>query len=136
VSLPISVLEDSFDLVAPRGEELVERFYDRVFATAPELKSLFGDTNMVRQRQMLLGALVLLRKSLRNLNAIVPTLRSLGARHATYGVLPEHYPIIGSAWLGSMAEIGEGEWVPEYTRAWTAAYEVVQQTTLSGVEPS
>jgi len=136
VSLPISVLEDSFDLVAPRGEELVERFYDRVFATAPELKSLFGDTNMVRQRQMLLGALVLLRKSLRNLNAIVPTLRSLGARHATYGVLPEHYPIIGSALLGSMAEIGEGEWVPEYTRAWTAAYEVVQQTMLSGVEPS
>ncbi len=136
MSLQISVLEDSFDLIAPRGEELVERFYDRVFATAPELKSLFGDTNMVRQRQMLLGALVLLRKSMRNLDAIVPTLRSLGARHATYGVLPEHYPIIGSALLGTMAEIGEGEWVPEYTRAWTAAYAVVQQTMLSGVEPS
>ncbi len=136
MSLPISVLEDSFDLVAPRGEELVERFYDRVFATAPELKSLFGDTNMVRQRQMLLGALVLLRKSLRNLDAIVPTLRLLGARHATYGVLPEHYPIIGSALVGTMAEIGEGEWVPEYTRAWTDAYQVVQQTMLSGGEPS
>jgi nitric oxide dioxygenase len=134
--LPISVLEDSFDLVAPRGEELVERFYDRVIATAPELKPLFAHVNMVRQRQMLLGALVLLRKSLRNLDAIVPTLRSLGARHATYGVLPEHYPIIGSALLGSMAEIAEGAWIPEYTEAWSEAYQVVQQTMLSGVESS
>lgn len=131
MSLQINLLEDSFDLVAPRGEELVERFYDRLFMTAPELKALFGNTNMVRQRQMLLGALVLLRKSLRNLDAIVPTLQALGARHATYGVLPEHYPIVGAALLGTMIEIGERRWIPEYTEAWLDAYDVVQQTMLS-----
>jgi hemoglobin-like flavoprotein len=130
------VLEDSFDLVAPRGEELVERFYDRVFATAPELKSLFASTNMPRQRQMLLGALVLLRKSLRNLEGVVPTLRTLGARHATYGVLPEHYPIIGTALLSTMAEIAGNAWLADYTEAWTAAFQVVQDTMLSGANGS
>ena len=40
---------------------------------------------------MLLGALVLLRKSLRNLDPIVPKLRELGARHVAYGAVPEHY---------------------------------------------
>ena len=136
MSLPINLLEESFDLVAPRGEELVDRFYDRLLTSAPEPKSLFVETNMVRQRQMLLGALVLLRKSLRNLDAIVPALQSMGARHATYGVLPEHYPLVGSALIGTMAEIGEGEWVPEYTEAWTDAYQVVQQTMLSGIHSS
>ena len=136
MSLPINLLEESFDLVAPRGEELVDRFYDRLLTSAPELKSLFVETNMVRQRQMLLGALVLLRKSLRNLDAVVTVLQSLGARHATYGVLPEHYPLVGSALIGTMAEIGEGEWVPEYTQAWTDAYQVVKQTMLSGIHSS
>jgi len=133
MALSISLLEDSFDLVAPRGEMLVERFYDRVFATAPELQPLFAATNMMHQRQMLLGALILLRKSIRHLETVVPTLQALGSRHASYGVLPEHYPIIGAALVGTMAEIGGGEWVPEYTRAWTEAYQLVQNTMLGGV---
>lgn len=136
MSLPINVLEDSFDLVAPRGEELVERFYDRVFATAPELEALFAGTNMPRQRQMLLGALILLRKSLRNLEGVVPTLRTLGARHVTYGVLPEHYPIIGTALLSTMAEIAGSAWLAEYTEAWTNAFQIVQDTMLSGADGS
>ena len=138
MSLQVSMLEDSFDIIAPRREELVERFYDRLFATAPELEPLFSETNMVRQHQILLGALVLLRKSLRNLSAIVPALRLLGARHAIYGVLPEYYPIVGSALLATMAEIGQDAWAPEYTDAWRAAYQVVQETMLSGapVAPS
>src|SRR5215468_10135289 len=116
--LQVTVLEESFDLVAPRGEELVDRFYDRLFLAAPELRPLFAATDMVRQRQMLLGALVLLRKSLRNLAGIVPALQALGARHATYGVLPEHYPMVGAALLETMAEIGGSAWRPEYTEAW------------------
>jgi hemoglobin-like flavoprotein len=132
MSLQIDILEESFDLVAPRGEELVERFYERLFEIAPEARPLFASTNMPRQRQMLLGALVMLRKSLRNLGAIVPALQGLGARHATYGARPEHYPIVGTALLATMAEIGGGAWLDEYTRAWADAYQVVQDTMLSG----
>jgi hypothetical protein len=40
---------------------------------------------MRRQKTMLLGTLVLLRKSLRNLDAILPKLHELGARHVAYG---------------------------------------------------
>jgi hemoglobin-like flavoprotein len=132
VSLPVNILEESFDLVAPRGEELIERFYERLFTNAPELRPLFAHTDMARQRQMLLGALVLLRKSLRNLAPIVPALQAMGARHAAYGVRPEHYPIVGAALLSSLAEIGGDAWIPEYSQAWADAYQVVQDTMLSG----
>jgi hemoglobin-like flavoprotein len=130
--LQIGLLEESFDLVAPRAEDLVERFYERLFAIAPEVRPLFAGTDLPRQRQMLLGALVLLRKSLRNLGAIVPALQAMGARHATYGVRPEHYPIVGAALLASLAEVGGSAWVDEYTQAWADAYQVVQDTMLSG----
>jgi hypothetical protein len=61
--LNLTALETSFDLIAPRGDELVDTFYARLFAAAPAARPLFGQTDLRRQQTMLLGALVLLRKS-------------------------------------------------------------------------
>jgi hemoglobin-like flavoprotein len=85
----VDLLETSFDLVAPRGDELVTVFYERLFERAPHVRPLFAGTDMARQRSMLLAALVLLRKSLRDLDAIAPKLRELGARHVAYGATAE-----------------------------------------------
>jgi hemoglobin-like flavoprotein len=132
MTLQIELLEESFDLVAPHGEELVAAFYDRLFASDPALRPLFAHTDMARQRGMLLAALVLVRKSLRNLAALVPALVAMGRRHAGYGVRPEHYAAVGAALLATMAEIGGTAWRDDYTAAWAAAYAVVRDTMLSG----
>jgi hemoglobin-like flavoprotein len=131
MSLDLQALETSFDLVAPRGDELMDEFYTRLFAAAPAVRPLFPD-DMQRQKTMLLGALVLLRKSLRDLDAIVPKLRDLGARHVAYGARPEHYPVVGAALIASMAAIAGDEWKPEHDSAWSAAFEVVAATMLEG----
>ena len=89
MELDLQALETSFDAVAPRGEELVDDFYNRLFETAPAVRPLFSH-DMTRQKAMLLSALVLVRKSLRDLDAIIPTLHNLGARHVAYGAKPEH----------------------------------------------
>ncbi len=132
MDLPVETLERSFDLVAPRGDELVDCVYANIFARAPSVRPLFSETDMTRQKKMLLQALVMLRKSLRNLDAITPALQSLGARHARYGVLPDHYPVVGAALLDAMATVGGEDWKPEYTTAWAGAYGVVQEAMLSG----
>jgi hemoglobin-like flavoprotein len=131
-TLHVELLEESFDLLAPRGEDLVAVFYSRLFAADPALRPLFARTDMARQRSMLLAALVLVRKSLRDLAALVPALVAMGTRHQGYGVRPEHYDTVGTALLASMAEIGGTAWRDEYTAAWAAAYAVVRDTMLSG----
>ena len=131
MSLDLEALETSFDLVAPRGDELMDEFYSRLFAAAPAVKPLFP-TDMAKQKVMLLGALVLLRKSLRNLDPIVPKLRDLGARHVAYGARPEHYPVVGTTLIASMAAIAGPEWTPEFERAWSAAFEVVAAVMIEG----
>lgn len=130
--LEVAVLEESFDLIAPRGDELIEIFYQRVFELAPEARALFARTDWERQKRALLSTLVLLRNSLRNLERLVPALAGLGERHAGYGVRPEHYAPVGQALLESMATIGGDQWKPEYTRAWTIAYETVSAAMLAG----
>ena len=132
MALDLDALETSFDLVAPRGDELMDAFYARLFATAPAVEPLFAGTDLRRQKAMLLGALVLLRKSLRDLDAIVPTLRALGARHAAYGAERAHYPVVGAVLIASMEQIAGPAWRPEYEAAWAEAYGVVAGAMLDG----
>jgi hemoglobin-like flavoprotein len=134
MSLDLEALETSFDLIAPRGDDLMDAFYARLFEAAPAVKPLFAGTDMKRQKTMLLGTLVLLRKSLRDLDPIVHKLRELGARHVAYGAQPEHYPVVGQALIGAMAEVAGSAWLPEYERAWGAAFEVVAGAMIEGAE--
>ena len=77
----------------------------------------------------MLGALVALRRLLRDLSAIAPFLADLGARHAGYGVSAEHYPLVGGALLETMVEV----WQPAFTTEWTRAYQTVAQIMIDGV---
>ena len=130
--LELDSLETSFDLVAADGERLMDEFYARLFAAAPAVKPLFAGTDLRRQKSMLLAALVLLRKSLRNLDAIAPALRALGDRHVAYGARPEHYPVVGEVLIASMAHVAGDAWRAEYGRAWAAAFEIVTRVMLEG----
>jgi hemoglobin-like flavoprotein len=134
MTLDLEALETSFDLVAPRGDELMDVFYSQLFAAAPAVRPLFAATDLKRQKSMLLATLVLLRKSLRDLDAITPKLRDLGARHVAYGAQPEHYPVVGDVLIASMAEIAGPAWTPEYEHAWREAFGIVAGAMLEGAE--
>ncbi len=132
--LALDALETSFDAVAPRGDELMDEFYARLFETAPAVQPLFAHVDLKKQKAMLLGALVLLRKSLHDLDRIVPALRAMGARHVSYGARPEHYVVVGEVLIASMAEIAGEDWRVEYAAAWAAAYGIVAATMIEGAE--
>ena len=132
MSLDLNTLETSFDLIAPRGEELVDVFYTRLFETEPAVQPLFANTDLQKQKAMLLATLVLLRKSLRDLESITPKLRQLGARHVAYGALPEHYPVVADVMLASMAEIAGAVWTDETEAAWAGALGLVATAMLQG----
>jgi hemoglobin-like flavoprotein len=134
MTLSLEALETSFDLVAPRGDKLMDVFYAHLFAAAPAMKPLFARIDLKKQKTMLLGTLVLLRKSLRDLDAIVPKLRELGARHVAYGAKPEHYPVVGGVLIASMEEIAGEAWRPKYGRAWCEAFAIVAGAMIEGAE--
>ena len=134
MNLDLDALETSFDHIAPRGDELMDVFYGRLFAVAPSVKPLFAGTDLKRQKAMLLAALVLLRRSLRDLESVTPALRELGARHVRYGAQPQHYPVVGEVLIASMAEVAGDAWTSEYEQAWTEAFTIVAGAMLEGAE--
>jgi len=123
----IDLVRNSFALVQPIAPQAAVIFYDRLFAADPSLRQLFkGDMAHQGERLMSMigSALVLLERP----DALMPVLRSLGARHAGYGVQAQHYDTVGGALLGTL-EQGLGEsFTPEVRAAWVTLYGVISQT--------
>lgn len=71
---------------------------------------------------------------MRDLDAIVPKLRELGARHVAYDARPEHYPVVGEVLIASMAEIAGTAWTDEFGRAWANAFGIVAGAMIEGAE--
>ena len=134
--LNVELLEQSFELVKPKADELVASFYNNLFTDYPAAKPLFEHSDMAGQRKMLKGALVMVIENLRKPEVLSQSLKGLGARHVKYGALPEHYPLVGNSLLKSLAQYAGDAWTPELKQAWTDAYGAITELMLEGADYS
>ncbi len=130
LGLDVVTLESSFNLLAPRGEELVRRFYDELFQRAPQVKPMFENTTPADQQKKLLAALKLVVENVRRPEALAPVLTTMGERHQGYGVLPEHYPIVAESLVKVMKEMAGDVWTDTIEAAWTQALNVIAKVML------
>ena len=131
--LRVEILESSFALLAPRAEELAERFYARLFTVAPQARAMFPD-EMAGQKRALIGALAMIVGSLRSPEKLGPYLGTLGRRHVGYGAVAAHYDIVGTVLLETMAELAGSAWNSDLQEAWTTAYGAVSGLMLAASE--
>jgi hemoglobin-like flavoprotein len=126
--LPVETLEESYDIIAPKIAEIVERMYKRLFEIAPRTVKIFEGRDASRQRR----TIEVMRESFDDLSILTPELEALGARHASWGVKEEDYGVMGTILLESMAAAVDPYWRSEYTTAWATLWQVVEQVMLEG----
>ncbi len=125
----IFLVKDSFRKVVPIADQAAALFYARLFELDPDLRHLFGG-NMLEQGRKLMAMIAMAVAALERLDAIVPTVQALGARHAGYGVSEEHYASVGAALLWTL-ERGLGpEFTPAVREAWTTTYSLLANTMI------
>ena len=134
MALNIELLEQSFEHVKARESDFTTLFYSYLFADYPETKPLFVHTSMEEQGKKLFASLVLVIKSLRQPDALNGALTGLGTRHVQYGVLPEHYPMVGNTLLKTLASFLGTAWAPQTKQAWVEAYDAIAQLMLEGAD--
>jgi len=122
-----TLVQESFAIVAPIADDAAALFYRRLFELDPSLERMFrGD--MSEQRRKLMQMLTAAVKGLDRLDQLVPVVRDLGRRHATYGVEDRHYDTVGAALLWTL-EKGLGKaFTPETKEAWTTVYGILATT--------
>jgi hemoglobin-like flavoprotein len=129
----IDLVKSSYALVDPIAEAAATLFYGRLFDLDPSLRPLFrGD--LKSQGKKLMSAIKLVVTGLEKPETILLAVRSLGQRHAGYGVQNSHYATVGEALLWTL-EQGLGDaFTADVKEAWTAAYTllatVMQEATM------
>jgi hemoglobin-like flavoprotein len=134
MSLNIELLERSFEAIKQHNAQFSEQFYMNLFNDSPEVKPLFANTNMKEQGDHLYKSLLLVICNLRKEDVLSNTLKGLGTRHVKYGILPNHYPMVGSALLKTFENIIGTGWSAEVKQAWVDAYGAVTQLMLEGAD--
>jgi nitric oxide dioxygenase len=125
------LLKASFDLVAPEKDKFAEAFYVRLFEKYPATRPFFANADMSQQTRALAATLAVVVAGVEKGENLVPVLESLGARHKTYGVKPEHYPIVGEILIETFQSYLGENWTPAYQEAWVEAYGVISEVMAS-----
>ncbi|WP_375459533.1 globin domain-containing protein [uncultured Enterovirga sp.] len=117
----VGLIQSTCDVLLSANLRAADIFYDRLFALAPETRSMFED-DLTGQKQKLLDTLGSLVGYLTHPDLLGGAISNLGRRHARYGVEPAHYGPAGEALLASLAELLGPRFTPEVRKAWTALY--------------
>lgn len=100
----VARLKATYARIRTHGDRLAELFYARLFAAAPQLRSLFrGDT--AAQAAKLTAALDAVVQNFENPRENAGMLAELGRRHVAYGARPEHYAVVTELLINSMREL-------------------------------
>lgn len=121
--------------------------FRNIFEAAPEAKELFDfakgkdDEEIFRSikfslhSKKVIGAIDKVVGMLSSrLEDLVTFLTDLGQYHATYGILPAHYSIVGEALINTLKSALSEEFTEKVRESWIGAYELISSTMIKGGE--
>jgi len=127
----IMLVRASFARVVPIKNAAADLFYDRLFEVAPQLRRIFP-ADLRAQKLKLMGMLATAVGGLNDLEALVPKIKALGARHVGYGARAADYDVVGEVLLWTLERGLAEAFTPEVRAAWTKVYGVLAATMQAG----
>lgn len=118
----VALLRESFHRLRREEQEASERFYERLFEIAPEVRPLFR-AEMSEQAMKFMSTLGVILDHLDDRAALEPYLDNLAKGHAAYGVKPEHFAPMGQALIDTMRETLGEAFPAGADAAWRKAYD-------------
>ncbi|MFB4309318.1 globin domain-containing protein [Actinomadura sp. GTD37] len=113
--------------VGANGVEITGRFYAAMFAAHPELRNVFNQGNQANgeQRQALAGSVAAFASHLVDPGSATPfqqMLPRIAHKHASLGIRPEQYTIVGRHLMDAVADVLGDAVTPEVHAAWSEVY--------------
>lgn len=123
----------TFYQIVPISGRASEKFYGRLFESAPEVEGLFRKANMGEQRKKLIDMIALVVYSLDNIDKVKSAIHKLGERHKGYGVREEDYAKVRNAFLWMLeSELGE-DFTADVSAAWEKTFLMLEEYATEGI---
>lgn len=120
----LAIVQATVGLVREHGTEITGVFYPSMFAAHPELKNLFNMSNQATggQQQALASAVYAYAANINNPAVLEPVLSRIAHKHASLGIKPAQYTIVGKHLLGAVKTVLGELATPEIMAAWDEVY--------------
>jgi nitric oxide dioxygenase len=118
------IVKATAPVLAEHGYDIILHFYTRMFSARPELKNIFNMSHQERgdQQQALARAVYAYAANIEDPESLSAVLKGIANKHASLGVRPEHYPIVGEHLLGAIKEVLGDAATDDIISAWAQAY--------------
>ena len=126
----IERLRSNFSEVSAQPRALAARFYQELFAAAPNLRPLFP-VNMTSLQGHFEAALALVIRNLEDMAALQDSLRDLGAQHVQWGARPEDYFVVRDAIVRAIRATS-ASWNDDLDADWRRAITAIAVPMLQG----
>lgn len=126
----IQQIRTSYTEVAARPRQLASRFYEELFAIAPNVRPLFP-SDLTSLQGHFEAALALVIRNLDEVRALRDSLRQLGAQHVRWGTRPEDYVSAREALIAAV-RANAAEWNDALEQNWRAAITSIVVPMLEG----
>jgi nitric oxide dioxygenase len=111
-------------VLAQHGTAIIEHFYRSLLNAHPELKNVFNARHQERgqQQEALARAVYAYAVNIDDPGSLQAVLEGIANKHASLGVRPEQYPIVGEHLLGSIKAVLGDAATDDVISAWAQAY--------------
>ncbi|MED5509309.1 MAG: NO-inducible flavohemoprotein [Pseudomonadota bacterium] len=123
----IATIKATVPVLQAHGEQLTRLFYQRMFENNPEVKPFFNQAHQQAgsQQKALAGAICAYAENIDNPTALAAAVELIAQKHASLGIKPEHYPIVGQNLLAAIKELLGDAATDDIISAWAEAYQVL-----------
>lgn len=127
----VTLVKDSWAKVKPISDQAASLFYGRLFEVYPEVRPMFkGD--MTEQGKKLMALINTAVNALDRLEPMIPAIKDMGARHASYGVVDGDYDKVADALIWTLGQGLGDDFTPAVKDAWVGVYTALADTMKSG----
>ncbi|MEU1888064.1 globin domain-containing protein [Micromonospora rifamycinica] len=121
-----AVVTATLPVVRAHADQITGRFYARMFAAHPELLDLFNRGNQAtgRQQAALAASVVAYAGHLTGTDGAAwsAVLERIAHKHASLGITPGQYPLVGRHLMAAVGEVLGAAVTPEVAAAWDEVY--------------
>ena len=117
-------IDASVPVLREHGLAITTTFYQNMLTAHPELKNIFNLGNQANgsQQLSLASAVFAYAANIENQSALAPVIERIVHKHASVGIKPSHYPIVGRYLLGAIKSVLGDAATPDLIAAWDEAY--------------
>lgn len=111
-------------VLATHGYEIIKHFYRSMLGSHPELKNIFNMRHQEKgqQQEALARAVYAYANNIEDPSTLHAVLEGIAHKHASLGVRPEQYPIVGEHLLASIKAVLGDAATDDIMSAWAQAY--------------